>query len=79
LLIARADTLMINLRRLGLKGTKLEHACTATIRTRLLRIGAAMLRDTRRVRVLLLSAHPMKTLSIAGGTCAQPVATQSSA
>jgi hypothetical protein len=60
LLAALAYTLMINLRRLALTGTELAQACTATIRTRLLKIGAAVLRNTRRVRVLLASAHPMK-------------------
>ena len=59
-----AYTLMINLRRLGLKGTELAQACTATIRTKLLKIGAAVLRNTRRVRVLLTSAHPMKHVFI---------------
>jgi hypothetical protein len=60
LLAALAYTLMINLRRLGLKGTELERACTATIRTKLLKIGAAVLRNTRRVRLLLASHHPLK-------------------
>ena len=64
LLAALAYTLMINLRRLGLKGTELAQACTATIRTKLLKIGAAVLRNTRRVRVLLTSAHPMKHVFI---------------
>lgn len=59
LLAALAYTLMINLRRLGLQGTELALACTATIRTKLLKIGAAVLRKPRRVRVLLASAHPM--------------------
>lgn len=60
LLAALAYTLMINLRRLALAGTELAQACTATIRTKLLKIGAAVVRNTRRVRVLLASAHPMK-------------------
>lgn len=60
LLAALAYTLMINFRRLALKGTELEHACTATIRTKLLKIGAAVLRNTRRVRLLLASQHPLK-------------------
>jgi len=60
LLAALAYTLMINLRRLGLKGTELERACTATIRTKLLKIGAAVLRNTRRVRLFLASHHPLK-------------------
>ena len=55
---------MINLRRLALKGTDLAQACTATIHTELLKIGAAIVRNTRRVRVLLASAHPMKHVFI---------------
>ena len=64
LLAALAYTLMINLRRLALKGTELAKACTATIRTKLLKIGAAVVRNTRRVRLLLASAHPMKHVFI---------------
>lgn len=60
LLAALAYTLMIHLRRLALQGTELARACTATIRTKLLKIGAAVLRNTRRVRVLLASSHPFK-------------------
>jgi hypothetical protein len=60
LLAGLAYTLMINLRRLALRGTELEHACTATIRVKLLKIGAALVRNTRRVRVLLASQHPLK-------------------
>lgn len=60
LLAALAYTLMINLRRLALRGTELERACTSTIRTKLLKIGAAIVRNTRRVRVLLASQHPLK-------------------
>lgn len=37
LLAALAYTLMINLRRLALKGTELAQACTATILTKLLK------------------------------------------
>lgn len=60
LLAALAYTLMINLRRIALKGTVLAQACTATIRTKLLKIGAAVLRNTRRVRLLLASQHPLQ-------------------
>lgn len=72
LLAALAYTLMINLRRLGLKGTELAQACTTTIRTRLLKIGAAVVRNTRRVRVLLASAHPMKHVFIAAARALSP-------
>ena len=53
-------TLMINLRRIALKGTELASACTASIRTRLLKIGAAVIRNTRRVRLPLTSQHPLQ-------------------
>ena len=72
LLAALAYTLMINLRRLALKGTDLAQACTTTIRTRLLKIGAAVLRNTRRVRVLLASAHPMKHVFITAARALSP-------
>lgn len=72
LLAALAYTLMINLRRLALKGTELARACTATIRTKLLKIGAAVVRNTRRVRVLLASAHPMKHVFIAAARALSP-------
>ena len=57
--------------RLALKGTKLERACTATIRTKLLKIGAAIFRNTRRVRLLLASQHPLKHVFL---TAAQALA-----
>lgn len=62
LLAAMAYTLMINLRRLALASTELQQACTATIRTRLLKIGAAVLRNTRRVRLMLASQHPLRAV-----------------
>jgi len=60
LLAALAYTLMINLRHHALAGTELAQACTATIRVKLLKIAAAIVRNTRRVRVLLASSHPMR-------------------
>jgi Transposase DDE domain group 1 len=72
LLAALAYTLMINLRRLALKGTELAQACTTTIRTKLLKIGAAVLRNTRRVRVILASAHPMKHVFITAARALSP-------
>jgi len=62
LLAALAYTLMVHLRRHALQGTQLARACTQTIRTRLLKIGAAIIRNTRRVRVLLASNHPLKAV-----------------
>jgi hypothetical protein len=72
LLAALAYTLMINLRRLALAGTELAQACTTTIRTKLLKIGAAILRNTRRVRVLLASAHPMKHVFLTAARALSP-------
>ena len=72
LLAALAYTLMINLRRLGLTGTELVQACTTTIRTTLLKIGTAIVRNTHRVRVLLASAHPMKYVFIAAAHALSP-------
>jgi DNA-binding NarL/FixJ family response regulator len=44
------------LRRLGLSGTELPRAQVGTIRLRLLKIGAVITRNTRRV-VVLTSSH----------------------
>ncbi|NYT63381.1 transposase, partial [Alcaligenaceae bacterium] len=60
LLAALAYTLMQRLRELALNGTELERASAATIRVRLLKIGAAIVRNTRRVRILLASHHPLR-------------------
>lgn len=62
LLAALAYTLMQRLRALALQATELERASAATIRVRLLKIGAAILRNTRRVRVMLASHHPLRAL-----------------
>jgi hypothetical protein len=62
LLAALAYTLMQRLREIGLKATELERATAATIRVRLLKIGAAVVRNTRRVRVLLASHHPLRAV-----------------
>jgi Transposase DDE domain group 1 len=72
LLAALAYTLMINLRRLALQGTALATACTATIRTKLLKIGAAIVRNTRRVRVMLASSHPLKAVFITAAHALAP-------
>jgi len=46
---------------LALQATELERASAATIRVRL-KIGAAILRNTLRVRVMLASHHPLREL-----------------
>jgi hypothetical protein len=72
LLAAFAYTLMINLRRLALQGTELERACAATIRVQLLKIGAAIVRNTRRVRLLLASHHPLKHVFLSAARALAP-------
>jgi hypothetical protein len=62
LLAALAYTLIERLRAIGLKSTELERASAATIRVRLLKIGAAIVRNTRRVRILLASHHPLRAV-----------------
>lgn len=57
-----AYVLLETIRRLGLHGTELAHAQADTIRLKLLKIGAVILRNTRRIRLLLSSAFPNQTL-----------------
>ncbi len=57
-----AYVLLETLRRLGLADTELSRAYVGTIRLRLLKIGAVILRNTRRIRFLLASAHPYQML-----------------
>lgn len=42
-----------------LAGTEQERVSAATIRVRMLKIGAAIVRNTRRVRILLASHHSL--------------------
>ena len=62
LLSSLAYVLMDGIRRLALKGTELARAQMSTIRLKLLKIGAVMLRNTRRIRFLLSSAYPYQDL-----------------
>lgn len=57
---ALAYTLMQRLRQIALQGTELANATAVTIRVRLLKIGAAILRNTRRIRIMLASHHPLR-------------------
>lgn len=59
---ALAYTLMQRLREIALAGTELARATASTIRVKLLKIGAAVLRNTRRVRILLASHHPLRAV-----------------
>jgi hypothetical protein len=62
LLSSLAYVLMESLRRLALRGTDLARAYVGTIRLKLLKIGAVILRNTRRVRFLLSSHYPEQDL-----------------
>lgn len=53
-----AYVLMHALRRVGLAGTALAHACANTIRLRLLKIGAVVTVSIRRVRLAMSEACP---------------------
>ncbi len=72
LLAALAYTLMHRLRELALKDSELERATAATIRSRLLKIGAAIVRNTRRVRVLLASHHPLRAVFLSAARALAP-------
>jgi hypothetical protein len=60
LLSSFAYVLLETLRALGLAGTELARAQAGTIRLKLLKIGAVVVRNTRRVRVALSSAFPLR-------------------
>jgi hypothetical protein len=57
-----AYVLLETIRRLGLAGTELARAYVGTIRLKLLKIGAVIIRNTRRIRFLLASACPYQSL-----------------
>jgi hypothetical protein len=62
LLSSFADVLLERLRALGLAGTELARAQAGTIRLKLLKIGAVVLRNTRRIQLLLSSSYPYQRL-----------------
>ena len=62
ILASLAYTLVDTIRRLALKGTDMSRARVGTIRLRLLKIGAVVIRNTRRVTLHLSSACPDKVL-----------------
>jgi len=57
-LASAAYVLMHALRRVGLAGTALAHACANTIRLRLLKIGAVVTVSVRRVKLAMSEACP---------------------
>ncbi len=62
LLSSLAYTLLEAIRRLALDGTELANAYVGTIRLKLLKIGAVITRNTRRIRFLLSSVYPYQAL-----------------
>jgi len=62
LLASAAYVLMERLRAQALQGTQLARAQVTTIRLKLLKIGAVVLRNTRRVQLLFSSAYPLQRL-----------------
>lgn len=62
LLSSIAYVLLESIRRLYLAGTELARCQVNTIRLKLLKIGAVIIRNTRRIRVLLSGSYPYQTL-----------------
>ncbi len=60
------------MRRRALQGSELARACAASIRIKLLKIGAAVVRNTRRVRLLLASSHPLKRVFLSAAHALAP-------
>lgn len=62
LLASLAYTLLEAIRRLALKGTEMAKAQCRTIRLKLFKVGAVIIKNTRRIRLLLPSAYPYQQL-----------------
>jgi len=62
LLSGLAYTLIEAIRRLALRNTELEKACCGTIRLKLFKIGSIVLKNTRRIQLLLSSAYPYQKM-----------------
>lgn len=62
LLSGMAYTLIEAIRRLALKDTELFQASCGTIRLKLFKIGAIVLKNTRRIQMLLSSTYPYQKL-----------------
>jgi len=62
LLSSGAYVLLERLRTLALAGTELARAQVSPLRLKLLKIGAGVLRNTRKVRRLLSSSYPYQAL-----------------
>ena len=62
LLSALAYTLLNTIRQKALAGTELARARCDTIRLKLLKVGASVIRNTRRVTLMLSASCPYKIL-----------------
>ena len=62
LLSSLAYVLLESIRRLALSGTELSKAQVTTVRLKLLKVGAVIIQNTRRIRFLLSSAFPYQKL-----------------
>ena len=60
--LGEADVLLGQGQNVALKGTELANAYVGTIRLKLFKIGAVILKNTRRIRFLLASGCPYKEL-----------------
>lgn len=65
LLSSLAYILTERLRALALSGTEFARLQATTLRTKLLKVGALIVRNTRRIRVMLSSAFPYQTIFLA--------------
>ena len=63
---------MKRLRAIALAGTELERPTAATNRVRLLKIGATVVRNARRVRILLTPHHPLRALFLRAARALTP-------
>ena len=64
LLASLAYVLIERLRTLALQGTELAQAQAWTLRSKLLKLGAVVIRNTRRIRILASSAFPLQALFV---------------
>ncbi len=62
LLSGVAYTLFESIRRIALKKTELARATCSTIRLKILKIGAVLIKNTRKIRALLSSTYPWQVL-----------------
>lgn len=72
LLSALAYTVIENLRDTALRGTELAQATCATIRTKLIKIGAVVISKLTILRVHLSSHHPYEALFRRATTALSP-------